>query len=77
MDEIDVANERAEQITNRAIQLVLRSLPQAPSSGICRACGEPIERTRLRANPSAPTCCDCAAEEDSERQRRRKLGGRG
>ena len=77
MDEIAAANERAEHLTNMAIQIALSRPSQAPSSGICRACGDPIESARLRANPSAPTCCDCAAEEDAERQRRRKLGGRG
>lgn len=77
MDEVDAANERAEYITNMAIQMARASQPPAPSSGICRSCGDSIESARLDANPSAPTCCSCAAEEDAERQRRRKLGGRG
>jgi phage/conjugal plasmid C-4 type zinc finger TraR family protein len=77
MDEVDVANERAEHLTSMAIKVALSRQSQVPSSGICRVCGERIENARLRANPSAPTCCDCAAEEDAERQRRRKLGGRG
>ena len=46
MDEIDAANERAEHLTNMAIQIALSRPSQAPSSGICRACGDPIESAR-------------------------------
>ncbi len=77
MDEIDAANEHAEHMTNMAIQIALSSQSRAPSSGICRVCGDPIESARLQANPSAPTCRDCAAAEDDKRQRRRKLGEHG
>ena len=77
VDEIDTANERAELMTNMAIQVALSRQPKAPSSGVCRACGQAIEAARLQANPAAPTCCDCAAEAEAEYQRRRKLGGRG
>lgn len=77
VDEIDTANERADLMNRMAIQATLNRLSREPSKGICRACGEAIEAARLHANPSAPTCYDCAAEEEAERQRRRKVGGRG
>ena len=39
MDEVDAANERAEQLTSMAIKVALSRQSHAPSSGICRACG--------------------------------------
>lgn len=76
MDEIDAANERVEHITLAAIQAALGSQPRAPSSGVCRSCGQTIAVERLRANPYAPTCRDCADEEETERLRARRTGGR-
>jgi phage/conjugal plasmid C-4 type zinc finger TraR family protein len=76
VDEIDAANERVEHLTKAAIQTALDSRSRVPSSGICQTCGETIEPERLRANPYASDCRDCAAEEEAERQRLRRTGSR-
>lgn len=77
MDEIDIANERVEHLNRVAIQSALGTQPRQPSSGICRTCAMPIEPDRLRANPFAQSCCDCAAEAEAARQRARRVGGCG
>jgi len=78
VDEIDTANERVEHMTVAAIRAALSSRqPRTLSSGVCQSCDLPIEPERLRANPYALTCRDCAAEEEAERQRARRTGGRG
>jgi RNA polymerase-binding transcription factor DksA len=77
LDDIDIANELAEQSNRRAIQSALGSQSRQPSTGICRTCVQPIEPERLDANPFAQTCCDCAAEAEAARQRAQRVGGRG
>lgn len=74
MDEIDFAAERIENFNSSALQAVLSRMSQAPSNGICRSCGAEIEADRLKANPRARNCCECAAEEE-EMARRAKLCG--
>jgi RNA polymerase-binding transcription factor DksA len=75
MDELDYAWEQVETFTKAALSATLiRGSSSAPSSGICRMCRMPIEPARLAANPHARDCCDCAAEEEALRQRRRRCG---
>lgn len=76
MDEIDAANERVEHMTVAAIRAALSSRPTALSTGICQSCDHLIEPERLHANPYASTCRDCAAEEEFERLRARRTGGK-
>ena len=76
MDEIDAANERVEHMTMAAIRTALNGRPRTPSSGVCQSCDLPIEPERLRANPFAVACCDCAAEQEAERPRARRTGGK-
>ena len=75
MDEVDVANAKAEEFTADAVRAARAKLDMAPSNGICRSCEEAIEPERLRANPSAHLCCDCAAEEEAARKRAKLIGG--
>ena len=48
--------ERAEAV---AIRETLRR-SESGSYGLCVSCGEPIDRNRLKAVPTAGTCIDCA-----------------
>jgi phage/conjugal plasmid C-4 type zinc finger TraR family protein len=75
MDEIDLANERAEQFTADAVRAARVRKAFSPSTGICQSCHERIEAERLRANPTARLCCDCAAEDEAARKRAQRLGG--
>ena len=76
MDEIDFASERAESFTAMALQMVLRKMEAARSTGVCLACDMPIETERLVANPHARHCCDCAEEEEARSRRARRCGPR-
>ncbi len=75
MDEIDRACERMENFTAAALQSVLnRLMDTPPSSGVCKSCHDVIDPQRLRANPKARHCRDCADEEEA-RSRRKALCG--
>lgn len=74
MDEVDVANDKAEQFTAEAVRAARAKMGAQPSNGICRSCNETIEADRIRANPSAQLCCDCAAEEEEAKKRAQRLG---
>ena len=74
MDEIDVAAERTEYFNAAAIRTALSSRQTRPSTGICVSCQDDIEAERLRANPHALHCCDCANEEEALRRRARLCG---
>ena len=75
MDEMDYAWEHVESFTQAALNATLmRNDHAAPSTGVCRSCSAPIEGDRLRANPRAHLCCECAAEEEEQRQRLRRCG---
>jgi RNA polymerase-binding transcription factor DksA len=75
MDEIDEANDKAEQFNTAAVRAARVKADTTPSSGICQSCREPIEPERLRANPAARLCRDCAAEDEAARKRARRVGG--
>jgi phage/conjugal plasmid C-4 type zinc finger TraR family protein len=75
MDEIDEANDRAEQFNAEAVRAARAKLYTAPSSGICQSCGDEIEPERLRANPTARSCRDCASAEEAAKRRARRVGG--
>ena len=74
MDEIDLANERAEQARDEALRMARAKMNFAPSNGICKACQVAIEAERLAANPAARLCRDCAADDEADRKRRMKVG---
>ena len=76
MDEIDQAAERMENFTAVALQSVLGKLMDRPSNGICKSCFEPIETRRLKANPHARHCRDCADEEEAKARRHSLCGPR-
>jgi RNA polymerase-binding transcription factor DksA len=76
MDEIDYATERMETFNVTALQSVLSRLNGPVSSGVCLSCCDPIEAQRLRANPHARYCGDCAAEEEEKALRARRCGPR-
>jgi len=76
MDEIDRAYERMENFTAEALQAVLGKMVDRPSTGICRTCFEPIEPRRLKANPHARHCRDCADEEEAMARRTSLCGPR-
>ncbi len=74
MDDIDLAAERIDMLNAAAIQAVLGKVETVPSSGICRACNEPIEPDRLKANPYAKHCHDCADELEALAKMARRRG---
>ncbi|RAU22704.1 hypothetical protein CU669_07090 [Paramagnetospirillum kuznetsovii] len=76
MDEIDLAAERIEVLNAAAIQAVLGRAERVPSDGTCKACGEDIEAERLRANPYAKNCRDCADEAEAQAKMARRCGPR-
>jgi len=75
MDEADLANDRAELFTSEAVRAARAKLDRTPSTGVCKSCSEVIESERLRANPAARLCRDCAAEDEAARKRTRRVGG--
>ncbi|MGE4281017.1 MAG: TraR/DksA C4-type zinc finger protein [Magnetospirillum sp.] len=76
MDDIDCAAERIDAFNKVALQMVLsRSLGPA-SSGVCKACGALIEAERLRANPNARHCTECAEDLEAESRRKNRCGPR-
>lgn len=76
MDEIDCANESGQIYVDSALarHAELARRQAGPSTGVCRSCGEVIERERLRANAHARHCYDCASEQEAERLRVRRRG---
>ena len=76
MDEVDLANERAELLNSAALNAALHKKTERPSTGVCRDCGEVIGVGRLQANPHAQDCADCAADAEAERLRLQRTGGR-
>jgi RNA polymerase-binding transcription factor DksA len=76
MDDIDLAAERTDMLNAAAIQAVLERTEFVLSSGICRACNEEIEADRLRANPYAKHCRDCADEAETRARMARRCGPR-
>lgn len=76
MDDIDCAAERIDAFNTVALQAVLARSAGPASTGVCRACGSLIEPERLRANPHARHCKDCAAEIEAESRRSHRCGPR-
>lgn len=74
MDEADLANDRAEQFVADALRTARAKTDATPSTGVCQSCGDVIEPERLRANPTAQLCRDCAAEEEDAKKRAQRLG---
>ena len=74
MDDIDLATERNEIFTSAAVQAVLGRMSGPPSSGVCRACADPIEPQRLKLAPSTSLCSCCAVEAELNQQRTRRCG---
>lgn len=72
-DDIDAGNERAEQFRQDALAKVL-TIPRTISTGICKLCSERIEPDRLKANPHARHCRDCAGEIEEAAARVKKVG---
>ena len=73
-DEIDNAMGRIEAFTTGAIAAVV-DRPQAPlSDGICKTCGADIEPERMKANPRARDCAECAADAEEEARRAKRRG---
>ena len=48
--------------------------PPINHTAICAHCGEPISLDRLKANPRAVHCIDCASELETLRSKRAVLG---
>jgi len=64
--EVDLAQSDKDTIELQAIDEALARLAQG-RFGLCTDCGEPIALARLRLEPQALRCIECAAR--SERQR--------
>jgi RNA polymerase-binding transcription factor DksA len=76
MDDIDCAAERVEAFNAVALKTVLARMEGPVSNGICRACDSEIEQDRLRANPNAKHCRECADEIEAETRRKNRCGPR-
>ena len=76
MDDIDCAAERIDAFNSLALQAVLARASGPASTGVCKACGSLIEQERLRANPNARHCRDCACEIEAESRRHNRCGPR-
>ncbi len=74
MDDIDIANELAATFNDAALKTALTKGAARPSTGICRACRQPIEPERLRIAPGTQLCHDCAEDAEAEEMRARKTG---
>jgi len=74
MDEVDLANDRAEEFTANALRVLRAQKDLRSSTGYCHSCNEKIEVERLIVNPSARHCCDCAAEDELDRKRAKRIG---
>lgn len=75
MDEADIANDKADQFVADALARAARAKAEAPpSSGTCCSCQDSIEPERIKANPHARLCQECAAEEEAERKRVKRIG---
>ena len=74
MDEIDIANELAATFNDAALKTALIKREAKPSSGVCRACRQPIEDERLRIAPATQLCHDCAEDAEAEVMRARRTG---
>lgn len=76
MDDIDCAAERIEAFNSVALKAVLTRLDGPSSSGVCHECGCAIEHERLKANPRARHCRECADDIERESRRARLCGPR-
>ncbi|MCR6629106.1 MAG: TraR/DksA C4-type zinc finger protein [Magnetospirillum sp.] len=76
MDDIDCAAERIEAFNAGALKAVLNRMDGPSSSGVCQDCGCVIETDRLKANPRARYCRECADEIEQESRRSRLCGPR-
>ena len=74
MDEIDVANDYAAKFVDMALQAVRAQRPARSSTGICEACHLHIEPERMKANPAATLCHDCAEDAEAHKMRARRTG---
>lgn len=76
MDEVDLAAERVDAHNAASVKRVQAQLSAGKrnASGICESCGVDIEPARLRANPHALSCIDCAETAEDERRRASKCG---
>jgi len=77
-DDADRASEVIAAREAAGVRQVLAGMAdQGPGSGICNGCSEPIEPERLKANPRARLCGECACEAEQEAKRLRRAGPRG
>ena len=72
MDEIDRANELAEQSLQHALHAHRKRAARdkrnpADEPGVCADCDEPIEPARLRALPMASRCVACQERKEKAR----------
>lgn len=69
MDEIDIAQERAQQYTDEAVAARRRGV-EGVWDGVereCADCGEPIPAARLRLVPGAVLCIECQRDREGVR----------
>jgi len=51
--------ERRREVELQRIEAALRRMDE-DEYGYCLSCGEPVAKARLQADPTTPTCIDCA-----------------
>lgn len=74
MDEIDQANEKAEQFVADALKARTKKT-FVRSGGVCASCNERIEVERLQVSPGTNLCHDCAEEKEAADRRALRVGG--
>lgn len=70
MEQIDLANQYADENANRGVQSVLEALA-GQGSAECIECGDDIPQARREAMPNCRRCIHCQEAEDNHRKHRR------
>jgi phage/conjugal plasmid C-4 type zinc finger TraR family protein len=74
MDQVDIANDKAEQFIADSLRSARVKVETAPSTGICKTCNQEIPQKRLLAVPTSHQCSHCASEEEEDERRSKKTG---
>lgn len=74
MDQVDIANDKAEQFIAESLRSARVKVETAPSTGICKSCNQEIPMERLLAVPTSHQCSHCASQDEEDTKRSKKIG---
>ena len=74
MDQVDIANDKAEQFIAESLRSARAKAETAPSTGICKSCNQEIPMERLMAVPTSHQCSHCASQDEEDNKRSVKTG---